>query len=250
LTPDALAQHAARALANERELAPLKFETSHKPITSSVLPVPNPIVKAPRGPQEGTDVQSLVADVFGPSEPERPVGAVAQHVKSHQPAASDSDSPSRGIPTASADPGKQVTGGFGDVGEAQYFSLDGTEVRNLTLMLMDELSARIQDDLRFSMAVCYPRVTVRVEIHVEGFAEDQGFVIPKVMPPHERTPVEIAQQHGDQIVFVVVAERQEMTPEGVSVAPPNKLRIEMGLPVPRKQSIETPTGRILVDVSS
>ena len=74
--------------------------------------------------------------------------------------------------------------------------------------------------------------------------------IPKVMPPHLKTPLEVARAYGDQIVFVVVAERREMTPDGESVTPPNRMRQEIGAQIPRKQMIDTPTGRQFVDVKS
>ena len=35
-------------------------------------------------------------------------------IQPHQRAASDTDSPSRGVPAFPTDPGKQITGGFGD----------------------------------------------------------------------------------------------------------------------------------------
>ncbi len=77
---------------------------------------------------------------------------------SHQPAASAGDSPSRGIPKPISDPGKIITGGWGPSSEALYFPLDGTELRELTRMLLDKLNDRIENDLRFSPAATYPRL--------------------------------------------------------------------------------------------
>lgn len=224
------------ARANERELQPLVF-TPTPPIPSTTVK-PTPIEKAPRGEQ----ATSLV----GAAQPEPEF--FDQPVKSHQPAASETESPSRGMPREVADQGKQITGGFGDVGELQYFPLDGMELRELVATLLAEVAERMMDDLRFSIAVTYPRVTARVEVHIEGFAEDQGFMIRKVMPAHEKTPIEVAQRFGDEVVFIVKAERREMTPEGESVTPPNKMRQEMGLAIPHKRSVETPSGRVMVDV--
>lgn len=219
---------------NERELAPLNFEQQPK-----VTPIP--IVKAPRGEQ----AQTLVGSAPPSTDPD----FFDQPERSYQPAASASESPSRGMPREVADPGKQITGGFGDVGELQYFPLDGTELAALIANLMAEAAEQIRDDLRFSMAITYPRVTATVEIKVQGYAEDQGFSIRKVMVPHERTPLEVAQRLSDEVVFVVSAQRREMTAEGESVTPPNKMRQELGLAIPRKQSVETPSGRMMVDVA-
>jgi hypothetical protein len=171
----------------------------------------------------------------------------------HQPAASNTDSPSRGIPTPIADEGKKITGGFGLPGEgieAEYFPLTGIEVLEVARKLRDELFARLDDDLRFSIACTYPRAHVRLVLEVDAYGTEKTMEIPKVAPPHHGTPLEIARQYGDQIVFVVIAERQEMTPEGQSVTPPNRMRQEAGLEIPRKQAVDTPSGRQFVDVKS
>jgi len=171
----------------------------------------------------------------------------------HQPAASDTDSPSRGRPSAIADPGKQITGGFGDAGDAQYFPLDGSELRELVRGLMSVVSDQIEHDLRFSMAICYPRVTARVVVEIDAYATDGGqydpsFQVVKVMPPHEKTPLAIARERADAVCFVVVADKVEMTAAGESISPPNAIRQELGLVVPRKQSVGTPHGRLIVDL--
>lgn len=171
----------------------------------------------------------------------------------HMRAASDTDTPSRGLPRGIADPGKQITGGFGDLGEAQYFPLDGSELRQLVDGLLSELHARIQDDLRFSIGITYPRVRARVEIVIEGMAADAGFAIPRVAPVPAAgtpgsTPLAIARAHGDEIVFVVTALRQEFDEAGASITPPDAIREELGIVGPRKQRVTTPTGSVVVDV--
>jgi len=177
-----------------------------------------------------------------------------QRAVTHQPAASDTDSPARGIPTGIVDPGKQITGGFGDAGDAQYFPLDGSEVRELTRGLMSVIDSQLEHDLRFSMAVCYPRVSVRVIVEVSAYAAggdggqyDPSFAITRVAA-HDKTPLAIARERADEVVFVLVADRTEMTPAGESIAPPNLIRQELGLVVPRKQAIQTPHGRLIIDV--
>jgi len=179
-----------------------------------------------------------------------------QRAVTHQPAASDSDSPARGIPTGIVDPGKQITGGFGDAGDAQYFPLDGSELRELVRGLMSVIDAQIENDLRFSMAICYPRVAARVVVEISAYAAggdggqyDPSFTIAKVVA-HEKTPLAIARERSAEVVFVVVADKTEMTAAGESIAPPNLIRQELGLLVPRKQAITVPGGRLIIDLPS
>lgn len=249
LSEELLAEQMARARANEKSLEPLTYsgiKPVDVPLQKANRREPPPVPDPPAQVEIPVEASSLVDEFFdAPVEPSSPALDAAQP---YQPAASNSDSPARGVPRPIDDPGKAITGGFGDVGEAQYFPLDGTELRSLVLILMDELVQRLENDLRFSVAVTYPRVTARIEVHVEGIAEDQGFVIPMTAPPHEKTPVEVARQYGREVVFILTADRREMTPEGESVTPPNKMRLEMGLTVPRKQRIEVPGGFTMVDV--
>lgn len=269
----ATAEQIAMAQANEKSLAPLVFEQRPPtPVASPAAPLVSAAdavnnssrirrVAARRPSVEGgestsadaaepgtivlTDVSSV--DVSqGAVDPPRDRPADGKF----QPAASDTESPSRGQPRPVDDPGKKITGGFGDAGEAQYFPLDGSELRELIYALMDQLHARLQDDLRFTMAICYPRVSARVVIEVEAHVADQSFDIPKVMVPYAKTPIEVARAHGDQVVFALVAERVEMEADGTSITPPNQTRLDLGLTIPRKQAIETPTGRQLVDVTA
>ena len=189
--------------------------------------------------------------VIAPESPPHPHsgGPTIPSAHPHQPAASDSDTPARGIPQRVLK-GKEVTGGWGDVGEASYFPLDGSELRQRITSLLHELEARMVNDLRFTLATTYPRVNARVDITVECYANDQTFQIAKVMVPHTATPLVTAKRHADECCFVVRAEHVEMTPEGESVTPPNQVRMELGLDVPRKRAIETPSGRrMFVDVA-
>lgn len=171
-------------------------------------------------------------------------------IEPHQKAGSNTDSPSRGVPHPSGDPGKDVTGGWGHAGEAQYYPLDGSELRVVVDSLLEKLKARILDDLRFTIAITYPRVRARVDITIEGYAEDQDLHIPQVAVPHESTPIDVAKQYGNEIVFVVSAMKEEMTDAGESVTPPNQMRAELGLEIPRKTFVSSPSGRSLVDVRS
>lgn len=274
LTEAAVADQLARAQANERALAPLVYAPGPLPaapavpavealtggLSRRIRQVKRPSTDAPgsesiAGESAGARPTGIVltdADgtVAPPSTVDLARGAVDVPKDAHQPAGVPFgvESPARGLPKPTADPGKTITGGFGDTGEAQYYPLDGSEVRVLIDALMDDLHARLLDDLRFTMAITYPRVSARVIIEVQGFVDDQSFDIIKVMPPHAKTPLEVARARATEIAFVIVAERVEMTADGTSVTPPNATREELGLVVPRKQAVETATGRQMVDV--
>lgn len=168
----------------------------------------------------------------------------------HQRAGSHTDSPSRGVPQPIADRGKQITGGFGDVGEAQYFPLTGIELRLVIEDLLAQLHARIQDDLRFSMASTYPRVSAEVAITITGYAMDNSMQIVKRMRPHERTPIDVARAHADEICFIITAEHVEMTDSGESITPPDQVRHELGVEIPRKRAVKLPgnQGSLIVDL--
>ena len=170
------------------------------------------------------------------------------------PAASDTDSPARGVPRGTPTrPGKEITGGFSSPAEMQYFALDGRELKALVETLMDELHARIQDDLRFNEALVYPRVAVKVAVTVTGYMQDNGFLVERVLPPTapaaSATPLDIAEQVADEVVFVMMATRRETDDQGESVTPPDAIRVELGLDRPYKRRVVGPTGQArFVDV--
>jgi hypothetical protein len=203
--------------------------------------------EAPSAPAPGQSVSEITLVPPAPAAPpavvDPAIAAAAElaELRKTRPAASNSDSPARGIPKPVADPGKQVTGGFGDVGEAEYFPLDGLELKAVVESLMDAVHARIQDDLRFSIAITYARVTARVVVEIEAHASDTSFQIVKKFD-HLKTPLEVARAHGDEIVFAVSADHAEMLPDGTSVHPPNATRMALGLEVPRKQIVPGPGG--------
>lgn len=165
----------------------------------------------------------------------------------HMRAASNTDSPSRGQPTFDPDPGKRITGGFGEPSEGQYFPLDGAELKAVVENLLAELHTRIQDDLRFSIALTYPRIRVHVDIVVEAYAADGGFKVQKFAAPHEKTPIEVAERFGEEVAFIVRAERREFDEENQPADAPNAMRAEAGLRIPRKQRIESAAGIIYAD---
>jgi hypothetical protein len=234
LSSDMLSSQLATARQYERVLAPFSpaASTPASP-TGAAASVPPPAVP-PAAP-----APIAVAPVVPPPVVER---------KSH-PASSDTDSPTRGIPRAIADPGKAITGGFGQLSEAQYFPLDGAELKQLVLSLMDDMAKRVEADLRFSIAITYPRVTARVKIEVEGWAEDAGFVIEKVTT-HDKTPVAVAAERSEAVCFVVSEFRREFDEAGEPENPPDRIRDELHLQKPRKQFVQAGAHRMIVDAPS
>jgi hypothetical protein len=164
----------------------------------------------------------------------------------HFPAASNSDSPSRGQPRIPVAAGKAITGGFGDQAALEYFALTGKELLYLVQTLMDDLNARLVNDLRFSEALTYPQVSARVVVEVTGFGRDDGFLIDKVLPAaHEartKTPTAIAREQADEICFVVLAERRETDVDGQPVEAPDAIRQALELPRPGKRQVRGPGG--------
>lgn len=183
---------------------------------------------------------------------------VQQAVETNQPyrpASSAGDTPSRGLPMPVADPGKQIAGGFGAAMDHQYYPLDGSELRELVRGQMSVIDAQMENDMRFSMALTYPRVRTRVTVEVIAWIEDdpkfdQSFTIEKVRAV-EKTPVEVARQRADECVFVLMNDRREIGADGTTTEnAPNQTRRDLALPIPMKQAIETPQGRLIVDLPS
>jgi hypothetical protein len=248
IQPHVIEEWASKAAANEKALQPLHFE---KPVEGAVAPAKL------ESPVAGKDIGGLDPFYQGLGRQTRqPTKTADDDIKARAPAASDTDSPTRGVPgTAPVPAGRKrpplaVTGGFGDTGGGQYFPLNGDELKTLIEALMDEVYARMQNDLRFSIAICYPRVTAKVQIVVSGEfdAEHLQFPIEKVFV-HDQTPIEVAEGLGDSFVFCVTAQRREFGEQNEVETPPDAMREELGLPRPRKQAVQGPTGRQTVDIT-
>lgn len=218
---------------------------------TSVQPRP-PVQAAPNQPDQAAVAAAATAPrpTLSPegaslATAARQIGSQAQ--RSTHPAASNTDGPSRGIPRPIADPNKQITGGFGDAADAQYYPLDGAELLQVVWGLMDDLAKRLVNDIRFSVAATYPRVAVRAQVVVEGYTVDVPIVVEKVAVPWEKTPVALAEKLGDEVVFVVRERRREFASDGAVETPPNAMRAEAGLEIPRKQFVGTGNNRSVVD---
>lgn len=215
-TPDQV----AAAAQNERSLQPLVFTTT-------------PHLNVPKQQVEPRPAKPAVLPAREPNP---------------MPAASDTDSPSRGVPRAISDPGKKITGGFGVAGPPQYFPLDGSELREAVLSLFDQHVKRLQNDLRFHPGITYPRVTVEVVVRVKGWAQDNDFEMKKVTVHDGKITDAVAQEAGLTPVDIEETEiLREFAEDGTPENPPDRVRDALGLEKPRKQFVETPTGRQLVD---
>jgi hypothetical protein len=215
LDPGLITKQAELAAANEKELAPLKFALSKA--VASVAGLPHEVVTAPLH-----------------AAPDAPAGttsaATTEPVKDPQPAASDTDTPTRGIPKPITDPGKKITGGWGDDGgfESQYYALDGNELRALIRSIWKELDHQLDLDLRFGIACCYPRVACRVTIEIGGAAPDASVN-------------DVAFDLDSRVVFLSGQKVDDNS------TPADQLRIDAGVERPYKRTIKTATGSYIVD---
>ena len=243
LSPELIAQQQAKARANEQVLPPFnppgnrKVGTLQKMVNAAAdmfgnspqPPVP-PAVAPPAqvvGPVEQTALP-------GPNDP------VLPPIQPHQRAGSNTDSPSRGIPTRVGDPGKQVTGGFGPAVGLIYEPLNGSELRDKVTAMLLKVIEDMKNDLRFSMALTYPRIKVSAEIRFTGFADvHHDFEVPCVGFEMHENPIEVAREVATEVCFVVRAGHAE---DGTSATAPNAVRGDLGLPIPAKQPIEVPGG--------
>lgn len=229
---------AEKAHQNERELAPLKYALDKAVASAAGAPeTPTGVVTAP--PHAAPDAPAGSAHLAEqpPLNSHPPIipGPMATApapapAPAHQPAASNTDSPSRGIPKPITDPGKQITGGFGFEGgfEPQYYALDGTELLALIRTIWQGLQPDLDRDLRFGIACCYPQVAARVTIEIGG--------------AHAAATV-------NDVAFTV--ESRILLLSGVKVddnsTPADALRVEAGLDRPYKRTVRTPTGTFIVD---
>lgn len=274
IQPEALQAHLEQARKNEAVLKPFNPKPTTQPQQTNTqalmdavfgkppavnMPDPGspPVRDVSVVPGQGSPLPGMDPDQGQTDQLEDAIPALTDEDRKRWPAASEGESPSRGIlPDLTPPKGKkEITGGFGDSGEAQYYPLNGEELRQLVLALCDTVVAEIANDLRFSMGLVYPRAKVRIRVEVEGHAEDNnaGFVIEKVRVPKEgqpgSTPLDVARQRASDVIFVVSVGRQEFAEDGHSDAPPDAMRDELGLEKPRMTRLNGPYGGI-VDLPS
>ena len=172
--------------------------------------------------------------------------------RQRMPAASNTDSPARGVVRNPLAPGKEITGGFGPPASLQYFALNGVELFKLVEALMDALHARCQNDIRFQEHLVYPRVTARVVIEIEGFTRDADFSVQQVLLPNtpaaSKNPVAFARTVADQVAFVLIAQHEEVDKAGATLVPPGQVRDDLCLPQPGKRMITSGGRQTFVDV--
>lgn len=222
LSQDTIARQLEQARANERPLEPFN------PPASPVPPQP----RTESAAENSNAATQLLAQ--------------ARQQSAH-PAASETDSPSRGIPRPIDDPGKIITGGFGSAGEAQYYPINGDELRDLTRVLLDKLNTRIENDIRFSMALTYKRLDVVLKLEVRAYPDD-GFDVKYVTAPKDQSPEALADDLANEAVFVVKETFREFDRDGNPENPPDRMREIAGLPVPRKQMVQAGAIKQLVDI--
>jgi hypothetical protein len=274
IRPDAQAEFLNRARQNEQTLKPFNPQRRSPPPLAPVAAVPSPTAGPALAP--APDLAARIADVF--DEPpiaaappptadelqvdqyEDSIPALTDEDRKRMPAASNSESPSRGIlPNLIPPTGDKFDGiprgGFGDAAFAEYTPLNGYELLQLVKAEAKALLARCENDLRFSMAITYPRVRLRVSVEVEGAAEDKDndFRIDRVRIPKGgeagSTPLDVARALGaEDMVFVLSRIRQEFDEEGRSDEPPDALRDAVGLDKPRKTMLVVGGRHMFVDI--
>ena len=229
----------ARARQNERTLLPLTYGK-----TALESPVP------------GKDIGHV--DPFYEELAKRKAARTADQIAADEaaamPAASNSDSPSRGIPGTAPVPASRKRaplkneGGFGIGGGPEYFPIDGSEAREMALQLMDQLAERLKNDLRFTLATCYPRLAIKLQLIVDAVTSggEAGFEI-EYVAAHDKTALDVAKAHGDAVVFVLREQRREFNEAGEVETPPDAMRDELGLNKPKRQFVQTGTGKQMAD---
>lgn len=215
-------------------------DASQAPSDGTVLPLP--VATGFTAPDD--DTLSLTPEEIDAAAAAAADAELAELQKTH-PAASNSDSPSRGMPRRDPRAGLNVTGGWGDANAgSQYFALSGEDLKTIAQQMLLELHDRLTNDLRFSIALVYPRVSVRATLHVHGYAGGpQSFEIERVRPADvagpggSPAPEAVAQALADEIVFTLIAERREVDDNGDSIAAPDQLRNEFGMERPGKRVV-------------
>jgi hypothetical protein len=226
------------AAEHEKELQPLEvlIQKGLAAAAGATGVVPVGVVTAP--PAAAPDAPAGSAHLnpvpgVTPPDGTAPLGQLTEQVGPKQPAASNTDSPSRGVPKPILDPGKQITGGWGHgaVGPAQYFALDGSELRTLIQTLWRDIEDRMSKDLRFMMAICYPRVMARVTVEVCGATPDAAI---------------------NDVAFTLESRILDLMAMAVDdhETPADALRDQAGLTKPFKHLVQTSTGTIMVDIDN
>ncbi len=237
LTGEYLSSAKAKARVNERELAPLRVPGPVEGNAASQGSVGEPVaavheVVAPGGVQAAGGGASLSRGYQTASSRRQP------HVGngSDDPVTSG---PTRGIPTPQP-VGKEITGGFGvggGMGAGQYFALNGLEVQEAIAALQGHLAKQVREDLRFSIALTYPRVSLKLKLEVVTYPVDHSFDLEHKHEFEGATEEEAAS----------MAEREAFTIEA-SVSdsedsPPNLIREELDLEIPQRQLVPGTTMR-------
>lgn len=218
---------------------------------------PSPTNGTPSAIPDAVDPATAPASATTPATSQLPLqppslSTLAAEDLTRMPAASDTDSPTRGIPRQILPRGKEITGGFGDARALAYFALNGQELLALLDQQLGALYDRCKDDLRFNEGLCYPQVTLRVVVEVRGFVQDGNFTVERLLPAdHEacaRNPIAFCREVAEEVGFVLIQQHQETTAEGQPVTAPAEVRATLGLPQPGKRRVKQGAGSAFVDM--
>ncbi len=230
----------AKAQMNERELAPLRVPGPAAGDLAAQGLVGEPVaavheVQAPAGVRA--------------AEPDAALSRAYRTAVARGPAhvGNGSEDPVTAGPTRGMPRGipldKQVTGGFGMAEAPTYFALNGLELREMIDALQGHLKKQVSEDLRFGIALTYPRVAVTLTLKVVAYPVDGSFDL-----VHEKsfegTSEAEALTMADRQEFEISAEASD-----TDETPANQIREELGLEIPMKQLSRnsTPKNPMFVD---
>lgn len=164
-----------KARANERELAPLTYKDSIQQAAAELAGT----VAVPSVVQAVPVVQAAVVA----AKPVIVVPTTSKAADPTQPAASNTDTPSRGIPGTAFSPhrtpGKdplRVEGGFGS-GSGEYFALDGTEMKVCLQQLLEDVLGHAENDHRVVGMTALTTAEVSLIAVLTADTEDQKVTI-------------------------------------------------------------------------
>ena len=256
-----------KALANERALAPLTYRDSIATAAAELAGTAVPgVVQAP-APVTAAVVAAppvVLAPTAGPRVPDPT-----------QPAASNSDSPSRGMPGTAYSPHRAkdplaVEGGFG-IGSGEYFALDGQEMKVCLQQLLDEVLSQAENDARVVGLSGATGATLALRAILLADTEDQTVTLENAganpdgdlvaaittlcdafhrdlqtdlrmglawtYPSYGVILTLTVCAYAGHEGFTIQKHRREFDETGEPETPPDALREELGLPIPGRQVV-------------
>ena len=255
-----------KARQNERELAPLTYKDSIATAAAELAGIAVPgVVQAP-APVKAAVVAATPAVGLPPT---------ILTPDPTQPAASNSDSPSRGIPGTAYSPHRAkdplaIEGGFG-IGSGEYFAIDGVEMKACLEQLLEEVLSQAENDARVVGLSGATGATLSLRAVLLADTEDQTVTIEKTganpdgdlvhailtlcdafhrdlqtdlrmglawtYPSYGVILTLTVCAYAGHEGFTIQKHRREFDEAGQPETPPDALREELALPIPGRQVV-------------